>query len=181
MWPDAGPIGATRPVQRPRRRGRQRGDTLAWPWISAAPPAPQGKKDYGRHLWLRPHEQTLLRRSIPDARSAPHALGELKLGVGVNIDYHLTYDQRFYSVPCELINGKVDVRATVTVVEVWNDGGRVTSHERSYGRIRLDPLHAEGDVAYAVRPALDAPAPAQGSAQRLGARPRRWRPPRSSL
>jgi transposase len=62
-----------------------------------------------------------------------YELGEWKLGVGVNIDYHLEYDHRFYSVPCELMNAKVDVRATATVVEVWRDRQRVTSHERSHG------------------------------------------------
>ena len=59
-------------------------------------------------------------------------MGEWKLGVGVNIDYHFTYDDRHYSVPCELINAKVDVRATATVIEVWRDRQRLTSHERSY-------------------------------------------------
>lgn len=62
-----------------------------------------------------------------------YEIGAWKLKVGVNIDYHIEYDHRVYSVPCALINGRVDVRATATVVEVWNGGGRVTSHERSYG------------------------------------------------
>lgn len=69
-------------------------------------------------------------RALPARR---YELGEWKLGVGVNIDYHLEYDHRIYSAPCELINGKVDVRATAAVVEVWHGGVRVTSHERSYG------------------------------------------------
>jgi transposase len=69
-------------------------------------------------------------RPLPARR---YELGEWKLKVGVNIDYHLEYDHRFYSVPCELMNGRVDVRATATVVEVWHGGVRVTSHERSYG------------------------------------------------
>ena len=69
-------------------------------------------------------------RPLPARR---YELGAWKLGVGVNIDYHIEYDHRFYSVPCALIGGKVDVRATATVVEVWHGGGRVTSHERSFG------------------------------------------------
>jgi hypothetical protein len=64
-------------------------------------------------------------RPLPARR---YELGEWKLKVGVNIDYHLEYDHRFYSVPCELMNGRVDVRATATVVEVWHGGVRVTSH-----------------------------------------------------
>jgi transposase len=62
-----------------------------------------------------------------------YEVGEWKLGVGVNIDYHFEYDHRHYSVPCALMNTKVDVRATATMVEVWRDGARVTSHERSDG------------------------------------------------
>jgi transposase len=69
-------------------------------------------------------------RPLPARR---YEIGAWKLGVGVNVDYHLTYDERHYSVPCELINAKVDVRATATVIEVWRDHQRVTSHERSYG------------------------------------------------
>jgi transposase len=62
-----------------------------------------------------------------------YEVGEWKLNVGVNIDYHFEYDHRHYSVPCALINAKVDVRATARVVEAWRGGMRVTSHERSYG------------------------------------------------
>jgi transposase len=69
-------------------------------------------------------------RSLPAQR---YEVGAWKLGVGVNVDYHFEYDHRYYSVPSVLINAKVDVRATATVLEVWRDHRRVTSHERSYG------------------------------------------------
>jgi transposase len=69
-------------------------------------------------------------RPLPSHR---YELGRWKRGVGVNVDYHFEYDHRYYSVPCELMSEKVDVRATVQVVEVWRGGARVTSHERSYG------------------------------------------------
>ena len=51
----------------------------------------------------------------------------------VNIDYHVEYEGRYYSVPCELIGEKVELRATATVVEVWRGGARVTSHARCHG------------------------------------------------
>ena len=82
------------------------------------------------------------RRSVFDKLERPammalparrYELGEWKLKVGVNIDYHVEYDHRFYSVPCALMNSRVDVRATATVIEIWQCGVRVTSHERSYG------------------------------------------------
>jgi transposase len=62
-----------------------------------------------------------------------YELGEWKLKVGVNVDYHVAYDERLYSVPCALIEGKVDVRATATVVEVRHGGVQVALHARSYG------------------------------------------------
>ena len=40
-------------------------------------------------------------RPLPARR---YEIGEWKLGVGVNVDYHFTYDDRHYSVPSELIN-----------------------------------------------------------------------------
>jgi transposase len=78
--------------------------------------------------------EALERPALKPLPSRRYELGEWKLGVGVNIDYHFEYDDRLYSVPCELINAKVDVRVTATVVEVWRNRLRVTSHERSYGR-----------------------------------------------
>jgi transposase len=75
---------------------------------------------------------------LPAMRPLPahrYEMGQWKRGVGVNIDYHIVYDHRYYSVPSELANEKVDVRATAQVVGIWRVGVRVTSHERSYGPI----------------------------------------------
>lgn len=46
------------------------------------------------------------------------------------IDYHIAVDQRFYSVPHNLIGQVLDVRLTATTVEVLHKGQRVTSHLR---------------------------------------------------
>jgi hypothetical protein len=43
------------------------------------------------------------------------------------------FDDRRYSVPCALIQQRVDVRATATTVEILHTGQRVASHVRSYG------------------------------------------------
>jgi transposase len=69
-------------------------------------------------------------KSLPPRR---YEVGEWKLNVGVNVDYHVACDGRYYSVPCELIQEKVDLRVTATVIEIFRGGARVTSHERSYG------------------------------------------------
>jgi transposase len=51
----------------------------------------------------------------------------------VNIDYHVTFDDRHYSVPHQLIGERVEVRATALTVEIFHGGQRIFSHRRSYG------------------------------------------------
>ncbi len=55
----------------------------------------------------------------------------------VNIDYHVEFDTRFYSVPYRLAREAVEVRATAQVVEIFYRSRRVTSHVREYGRRRF--------------------------------------------
>ncbi len=49
----------------------------------------------------------------------------------VNIDYHIVFDQHYYSVPYGLIHQRLDVRATETTVELFHEGKRVAAHARS--------------------------------------------------
>jgi transposase len=77
--------------------------------------------------------ETLDRPAMKPLPMRRYEVGAWKLGAGVNVDYHFEYDHRLYSVPSTLMNAKVDVRATATVVEVWRGGVQVTLHERSYG------------------------------------------------
>jgi transposase len=49
----------------------------------------------------------------------------------INIDYHVEADGHYYSVPCTLARQEVDVRLTVTAIEVFHRGKRVASHLRS--------------------------------------------------
>jgi transposase len=51
----------------------------------------------------------------------------------VNIDYHIVYDNRFYSVPFAYIRQQVEIRATSSVIEVLHQGERIASHQRCYG------------------------------------------------
>ncbi|MBC7926058.1 MAG: IS21 family transposase [Bryobacteraceae bacterium] len=50
----------------------------------------------------------------------------------VNIDYHVEFDRHWYSVPYELTQQQVEIRATDTTVEVFHKGIRVASHPRSH-------------------------------------------------
>ena len=61
----------------------------------------------------------------------------------VSIDYHVSFDHRFYSVPFRLVRHKVDIRATRATVEVFCAGRRVAAHRREWGQRRYitDPAH----------------------------------------
>jgi transposase len=91
-----------------------------------------------RSLWLeldRPALQALPTRRFERA--------EWKCNVGVNIDYHVEFDHHYYSVPYPLVQQRVDVRATTTLIELFHKGRRVASHCRSFirGRFTTDPAH----------------------------------------
>jgi transposase len=63
--------------------------------------------------------------------------------VTANIDYHVEFDHRFYSVPHRLVRQRLELRATATTIEVVQGGRRVASHAREHGRRRYvtDPAH----------------------------------------
>lgn len=52
----------------------------------------------------------------------------------VNIDYHVAFDDNWYSVPYALVHEQVDVRSTPGTVEIYHRGQRVASHVRAQGR-----------------------------------------------
>jgi transposase len=49
-------------------------------------------------------------------------------------DYHVEYVGFFYSVPHEYRNTPCTVRATVGTIEIFNNGERITVHERNYNK-----------------------------------------------
>ena len=51
-----------------------------------------------------------------------------------NIDYHVAFDDRYYSVPFALRQKSIEVRATPSIIECFHQGVRVASHRRSYAR-----------------------------------------------
>jgi transposase len=78
-------------------------------------------------------------RALPPSR---YELASWKK-VTVNIDYHVEWDHRYYSVPYRLVRQRLELRASATSVEVYRAGRRVASHAREYGRRRYvtDPAH----------------------------------------
>lgn len=79
-------------------------------------------------------------RPLPATR---FEFGAWKIGLKVNIDYHVDFDRHYYSVPYQLVGSRVDVRATATGIEVFHSAKRVASHLRSreIGRHTTDPAH----------------------------------------
>jgi len=86
--------------------------------------------------------EELERPALKPLPATRYELAEWKK-VTVNIDYHVEYDHRYYSVPYTLVHQKLELRATKGVVEAYKGGRRVASHAREYGRRRYitDPAH----------------------------------------
>lgn len=82
----------------------------------------------------------------PAMRALPAVRYELadRRKARVNIDYHVTYDGRHYSVPHQLVHQPVEVRATGGTIEIFLTSERVATHQRSYaprGAAVTDPAH----------------------------------------
>jgi transposase len=56
--------------------------------------------------------------------------------VGLNIDYHVAFEDHFYSAPHALRTEDVELwlRATTTTIEIFHDRERVAAHVRSFAR-----------------------------------------------
>lgn len=78
-----------------------------------------------RHLF-----ETLDRPALKPLPAQPYAFATWKRA-RVNIDYHIEVEGHWYSVPYQLAGQAVDVRLTVSTVEVFARGRRVASHLRS--------------------------------------------------
>lgn len=61
----------------------------------------------------------------------------------VHIDYHVSVDGHYYSVPYQLAKKQLSVRFTQNTVECFYQGKRVASHQRLYqkGRYSTQPEH----------------------------------------
>jgi transposase len=70
-------------------------------------------------------------------------------------DYHVEYDDSWYSVPHEYRGRKVEVRATATTLEVFLKGKRIASHARRFikaSRATLDEHRPKAHRAYGEWP-----------------------------
>jgi len=70
----------------------------------------------------------------------------------VHIDYHIAEDDRFYSVPYQLLKQEVEVRRSGAIVEIYRKGERVASHTvvaAKYGRSTQDAHMPQSHREYA--------------------------------
>jgi transposase len=58
----------------------------------------------------------------------------------ISIDYHVEYDDHYYSVPCSLYPADVMIRASQKMVEIYHDGKQVAVHPRSQAKGRHSTL-----------------------------------------
>ena len=64
---------------------------------------------------------------LPESR---FVVGEWK-AARINLDYHVEFDRHYYSVPSTLLRQEVEIRATVTTIEIYLRSERIASHPRS--------------------------------------------------
>lgn len=74
--------------------------------------------------------EALDRPALQPLPAQPYEYAEWKL-VRVNIDYHVEVDGHYYSVPYSLVKQQLEVRLSAQVVELFQKGTRVASHQRS--------------------------------------------------
>ena len=53
----------------------------------------------------------------------------------VQLNYHVSFDKQYYSVPYAYARKKVDIRSTERLIEIYYQGNRICSHRRLHGRM----------------------------------------------
>ncbi len=75
--------------------------------------------------------ETLEKSVLKPLPQTPYSLAEWKKAK-LGIDYHIALDGHYYSAPYTFIKKRLDVRFTCNTVEIFYQGSRIASHQRSY-------------------------------------------------
>ncbi len=86
------------------------------------------KKDGSRVTWFQEEKDFLL--PLPNV---PYELSSWHEAT-VQFNYHIALNHMHYSVPYEYIKRKVQVKCTISAVDIYERGKRIASHRRLYGR-----------------------------------------------
>ena len=87
------------------------------------------KKDGSRYSVFT-NEEILFMQTLP---AIPYEFSLWKTAT-VQLNYHVAFDNQYYSVPYAYVRKKVDIRSAKSLVEVFYQNTRVYSHRRLYGR-----------------------------------------------
>ncbi|HWI17878.1 MAG TPA: IS21 family transposase [Vicinamibacterales bacterium] len=72
------------------------------------------------------------RAALKPLPNKPFELCEWRHQVLVGQDYHVEHAGGYYSVPCELLGRRVDLRVTASMVEIFHSNRRVALHARLF-------------------------------------------------
>lgn len=77
-------------------------------------------------------------RALP---AQPYVYREIKQA-RVHLDYHVAYDQHFYSVPYQLVKQTVSIHADQSLITIYHGSKQVAQHPRAFGGGHsTDPKH----------------------------------------
>lgn len=87
--------------------------------------------------------EKLDRPALRPLRQDRFAFVEVRHGLILGQDYHLSHDRRRYSAPHQLLGQKLELRVSVSTVEIWKDARMVALHPRleQEGGVSTDPAH----------------------------------------
>jgi len=77
--------------------------------------------------------ENLDRPALKTLPATPYEWAEWKK-VRLGIDYHVRFDDHFYSAPYQLVKEDLWLRASAQTIEIFFKGNRITSHARSFIR-----------------------------------------------
>ncbi len=89
------------------------------------------------------------RAALKRLPAEPYVVGQWKIDLSVNVDYHVAIERNYYSVPYTLVHKSVDAFLTPSSVQIFHRGQRVATHPRLTGQNRpstqdahLAPAHS---------------------------------------
>lgn len=74
--------------------------------------------------------EALDRPALKPLPATPYEYAEWKQAKA-GIDYHVAYENHYYSVPHTSVGRRLDIRASATTVEIFHKGSRIASHMRA--------------------------------------------------
>ena len=91
---------------------------------------PFQKREYSRYFVFINEELPHL-KSLPEI---PYEYGAWKDAI-VSYNYHIAFEENYYSVPYRFLKEKVQVRYTRNIIEIYYEGSRIASHKRIVGAV----------------------------------------------